>query len=73
MSKIVGENRMSEIAKIFGKKLGEEFLVRSYMPVGNCIGYFTKYGFEGRNLTIQESKDVFLLLCAGKAVIVDET
>lgn len=68
----MGNNRMNDIAKLFGKDLEEEFSVKSRFSQANCIGCFTKYGFEGRNLTIEENNDVFLFLCTGKAVIVDE-
>jgi hypothetical protein len=70
---MMGENRMEEIAKMFGKKLNEEFCVRSYHSEGNCIGAFTKYGFECPNYTDKENQAVFVMLVTGKAVIADET
>lgn len=64
-------NKMEMIAKLFGKELGEEFCVRSHHPEGNCIGAFTKYGFECPNYTDKENQVVFTMLVTGKAVIVD--
>ena len=65
-------NKMEMVAKLFGKELGEEFCVRSHHPEGNCIGAFTKYGFECPNYTDKENQVVFTMLVTGKAVIVDE-
>ena len=72
MATLMGENKMAEIAALFNKKLDEEFIVKSNWTEGNCIGCFTKYGFEGRNQTESESKTAFVLLMTGKAVIIDE-
>jgi len=66
------KNKMAEVANLFGKELGEEFRVKSCHPEGNCVGCFSKYGFEGLNQTVTVNVAVLLLLLTGKAVIVDE-
>jgi hypothetical protein len=60
---------MAEVAKMFGKKLGEEFCVKSCHPEGNCVGCFSKYGFEGHNQTATAHVALFLLLLTGQPVI----
>jgi len=65
-------NKMSQVAALFGQQLGKEFHVKSCHPEGNCVGCFSKYGFEGRNQTSTANVAVFLLLRTDKAVIVDD-
>lgn len=65
------ENKMEQVAALFGKKLGEEFRVKSCHPEGNCVGCFSKYGFEGQHQTATVNVAVLLLLLTGKAMIVD--
>ena len=66
------ENKMAEVAALFGKELDEEFRVKSCHPEGNCIGRFSKYGFEGHNQTATANVAVFLLLLTGRAVIIND-
>ena len=68
----MNENKMEAVAALFGKKLGEEFHVKSCHPEGNCVGCFSKYGFEGHNQTATANVAVLLLLLTGQAVIVDD-
>lgn len=64
---------MVEVAKLFGKALGEEFYVKStYDEIANCKGCFTPDGFEGAGLSMQKSEYIFGLLCSGRALIVDD-
>lgn len=66
------ENKMVKIAMLFNKRLGENFYVKStYDEIANCRGCFTPDGFEGAGLSMQKSEYVFVLLCTGRAVIVE--
>ena len=72
---MMGENHMEEIAKMFGKELGEEFAVEDkHKTVWHCK--FTKRGLLYLDKSFfdwQESGDYLLQsLLTGKAVIVDE-
>ncbi|MBO5629628.1 MAG: hypothetical protein J5965_11200 [Aeriscardovia sp.] len=71
------KNKMEEIAKLFGKKLDEEFKIK----YGDGLAFeaavkFTKKNFRVKHLPLQDywSWDNELLadLLTGKAVIVDE-
>jgi hypothetical protein len=73
---MMGENHMAEVAKIFGKKLGEEFaVIDKYKTEWHCK--FTKNGLMYLDKTFfdwQESGDYLLqFLLTGGAVIVNET
>jgi hypothetical protein len=68
----MSENKMAEVAKLFGKKLGEEFTVKNkYKVEWHCK--FTKNGLMYLDKTFfdwQESGDYLLqYLLTGKAVI----
>jgi len=71
----MAENKMAEVAKLFGKKLGEEFtLMSKYKDKIDCK--FTKRGLmylDKNFFDWQVSGDILLTdLLTGKAVIVDE-
>jgi hypothetical protein len=75
MSGQMAENKMAEVAKLFGKKLGEEFTVKDkYKTEWHCK--FTKRGLLYLDKTFfdwQESGDYLLqFLLTGKAVIIDD-
>jgi hypothetical protein len=70
-------NRMAEVAKMFGKKMGEEFVIQSG---SQFRGRFTKEGLEGaegyewneKNWTYELGSWLLTDLLTGKAVILDE-
>jgi hypothetical protein len=70
-------NRMAEVAKMFGKKMGEEFVIQSG---SQFRGRFTKEGLEGaegyewneKNWTYELGSWLLTDLLTGKAVIIDE-
>lgn len=72
----MAENKMAEVAKLFGKELGEEFTVNDkYKTEWHCK--FTKRGLLYLDKTFfdwQESGDYLLqFLLVGKAVIINES
>jgi hypothetical protein len=71
----MAESKIVEVARLFGKELGEEFIVEDkYKTVWCCK--FTKRGLMYLDKTFfdwQESGDYLLqFLLAGRAVIVDD-
>jgi hypothetical protein len=71
----MAENKMEQVAMMFGKKLGEEFSVKDkYKTEWHCK--FTKCGLLYLDKTFfdwQESGDYLLqFLLTGRAVIVNE-
>jgi hypothetical protein len=71
---IMAENKMAEVAKLFGKKLGEEFWAGI---VGNKFMIkcrFTESGFQQTVVAgLWHDNDAFLiLLLTGRAKIVEE-
>jgi hypothetical protein len=71
----MAENKMSQVAEMFGKKLGEEFTVKGrYKNKIHCI--FCKDGLRYHNGVVIEWQKVadYILtdLLTGKAVIVDD-
>jgi len=70
----MNENRMAEVAKLFGKKLNERFTVRYDNHLFECK--FTDYGFYsyGEYENPYLDFDAFILrdLLVGRAVTVDE-
>lgn len=75
----MAENKMEQIAKLFGKKLGEEFTVNVpqydvYGGIKDTVpvkGWFGSRGFRSRQIMFADSY-IFAELLEGKAVIVDE-
>jgi FKBP-type peptidyl-prolyl cis-trans isomerase 2 len=75
----MAENKMAEVAKLFGKKLGEEFTVKvpQYDEYGevkqyqNVKGYFCGRGFRSEQINFADAF-IFAELLEGYAVIVDE-
>ena len=74
---MMGENHMEEIAKMFGKKMDEEFVIQSG---SQFRGRFTKEGIEGaegyewneKNWTYELGSWLLTDLLTGRAVIIDE-
>ncbi|WP_028130256.1 hypothetical protein [Selenomonas sp. AE3005] len=70
----MAENKMAEVAKMFGKKLGERFTVKIDNQRYSCS--FEEYGFNsyGAYENPYLSFDAFILqeLLTGTAVIVDD-
>ena len=68
------ENKMAEVAKLFGKKLGERFTVKRDNMMFDCR--FTKHGLDtfGVYENPYMSFDTFILeeLLTGRTVIVDD-
>lgn len=68
------ENKMAEVAKLFGKKLGEEFTVEHDHDRFDCefglCGFIARGAYENPYMAF----DCFILedLLTGEAVIVDE-
>lgn len=62
------ENKMSQVAKLFGKKLGEEFAVKNQRSI------YYHLAFTDKGLTVfGTNKDITLRqLFTGQAVIIDE-
>jgi len=71
----MAENKMAEVAMLFGKKLGEEF-VTEYIGRKDIIdtARLTVDGFETKNAFGNWVEDPVMLmwLLKGKAVIVDD-
>ena len=66
----MAENKMAEVAKLFGKKLGEEFKIR--YKDENYIAYFQNEGLRVRGLFFLMWDNAFMALLTGRAVIVDD-
>jgi hypothetical protein len=70
----MAENRMTEVAALFGKRVGERFTVERDHDRFDCR--FTKHGLDtfGVYENPYMSFDVFILeeLLTGKAVIIDD-
>jgi hypothetical protein len=70
----MAENKMAEVAKMFGKRLGERFQVKIDNQIYDCS--FREYGFDsyGAYENPYLSFDAFILqeLLTGTAVIVDD-
>ena len=70
----MAENRMAEVARLFGKKLGERFTVKIDNQIYSCS--FEEYGFNsyGAYENPYLSFDAFILqeLLTGTAVIDDD-
>ena len=70
----MAENRMAEVARLFGKKLGERFTVKIDNQIYSCS--FEEYGFNsyGAYENPYLSFDAFILqeLLTGMAVIIDD-
>ena len=64
------ENKMSEVAKLFDKELGEEFTVKYK---GECYkAYFKANGIKVRAMYHAFWDSVLIELLTGEAVIIDE-
>ena len=72
----MAENRMAEVARLFGKKLGEEFRVKDLMTEKIYIAFFDNYGMrayvDGFPDSWKPRRDMVMRLIVGEAVIVDE-
>lgn len=66
----MAENKMEKIAKLFGKKLGEEFAIR--YKDENYIAYFRNEGLRVRGLFCLTWDNALVALLTGQAVIVDD-
>ena len=70
----MNENKMVEVAKLFGKQLGERFSVKVTNQIYDCS--FEEYGFDSHGAYENPyfDFDAFILqeLLTGKAVIIDE-
>jgi len=73
----MAENKMEQVAVMFGKKLGEEFKIKwEYLGINiyDCRfeenGLFTHYEEEYDD--VYEDNDLLKMLLTGEAVIVDE-
>ena len=73
----MAENRMAEVARLFGKKLGEEFRVKDLMTEKIYIAFFDNYGMrayvDGFPDSWKPRRDMVMRLIVGEAVIVDES
>ncbi len=73
----MAENKMEQVAAMFGKKLGEEVTIKwEYMGMNTYVCRFEKGGFythyEKDYDDVYEDSDLLKLLLTGEAVIVDE-
>lgn len=69
----MAESRMEEVAKMFGKKLGEPFKVRHCYCVGEYTAYFTKDGYMVKTTRDSWKDDSLLVsLILGMSVVVDD-
>ena len=70
----MGKNKMPEVAAIFGKKMGEEFVVKTPYGELKCkfinkgVTFFISDGNEWSEFT---SRDLLLELITGKAIVKD--
>lgn len=69
------ENRMAEVAKLFGKELGEKFRIKDLITENIYIAVFDNYGMrayiEGIPSTWLPRRDMVMRLIVGEAVIID--
>lgn len=72
----MNENRMAEVARLFGKKLGEEFAVKDRYRTRTEWCKFTEHGLlcldKAFFLWQNSDNDLLQHLLKGTAVIVDE-
>lgn len=66
----MAENKMAEVAALFGKKLGEKFKVDTRQGVYNA--YFSENGFIVISISASYWDYVLADLLTGEAVIIDE-
>ena len=66
----MNDNKIEQVAKLFGKKLGEEFKIR--YKDENYTAYFRNEGLRVRGLFCLTWDNALVALLTGKAVIVDE-
>jgi hypothetical protein len=66
----MNNNKMAEVAKMFGKELGEEFKI--LYKDENYTAYFRKEGLRVRGLFCLTWDNALVALLTGKAVIVDD-
>jgi hypothetical protein len=66
----MNDNKMAEVAKMFGKELGEEFKI--LYKDENYTAYFRKEGLRVRGLFCLTWDNALVALLTGKAVIVDD-
>ena len=74
---MMAENKMAEVAKMFSKKLGEEFRVKDLITGKIYVASFCNYGMrayvEGFPHSEKPHWDIIMrLVLGGSAVIVDE-
>lgn len=69
----MNNNKMTEVAALFGKKLGELFKVRHVYCVGEYTACFTKNGYMVKTARDSWKDDSLLVsLILGMSVIVDD-
>lgn len=76
---MMAENKMEAVAALFGRKLGEEFVVNVpqydvYGEIKDTVpvkGWFDNRGFRSEQIMFADAY-IFAELLDGKAVIVDE-
>jgi hypothetical protein len=66
----MNNNKMAEVAKMFGKELGEEFKI--LYKDENYTAYFRKEGLRVRGLFCLTWDNALVALLTGKAVIIDD-
>ena len=69
------ENKMPEVARLFGKELGEKFRIKDLITENIYIAVFDNYGMrayiEGIPSTWLPRRDMVMRLIVGEAIIVD--
>ena len=72
----MSENKMAEVAKMFGKELGEEFRVKDSLTGKIYVGSFDSYGMKayvnGFPHSWKPRRDMVMRLIVGEAVIINE-
>lgn len=66
----MAENKMAEVAWLFGKKLNEEFKI--IYKGENYIAYFRNEGLRVRGLFCLTWDNALVALLTGRAVIINE-
>jgi hypothetical protein len=66
----MNENKMAEVAKMFGKELGEEFKI--LYKDENYTAYFRNEGLRVRGLFCLTWDNALVALLTGRAVIINE-
>jgi hypothetical protein len=66
----MAENKMEQVAAMFGKKLGEEFEI--LYKDENYTAYFRKEGMRVRGLFCLTWDNALVALLTGKAVILND-